>query len=532
MNVRGEFRWDKNRLWTITILRGVRARCKGLASTSLWESAGPGAERPFCKYGSAEKLPPKALIDAKLPVFQDYVRRFFRRLGDLVNGETTSLSVYVEGYYGSGKTLLLRKMASLAVQFREVVPVYLYLGRWGPLLYTALGEYIGDLKRYVKGSGLSASVVGLPGDWSGTGKLKALEDCYSSASGDYEVYRFYDSMRCLNSEGLKPFLVLDEMERLVLGDAVRAAATRRAGAGGSALKTDPVDEYVVLLSTYHELLRGHNFSGAVAVAFTREPGSLFHESARSGRIDSMLLERISQGLGKDVLASPDSFPMSAANITYDLNFRLTWNASKLRQFVHECGLDVGECIIRGLAEVLPVPRALLRLSEEAQSAGGSIRDCREVYPLVEDRLHRLLEKLRTEKVPDARGRPRPLVPPHAKWLSDFKRLVEEGLWIFEARDKESKEAARRLEQRCLLERKESNKYIISKIVFAYLLGIERLPDGEEATLENIVSMVKRCVQESRRSSRRSESKGGRGESRGFQWLSAVSGRGRESRRRG
>jgi hypothetical protein len=192
----------------------------------------------------------------------------------VVKGGKSFSAVYVEGLYGTGKTLALRRAVHDILsgpgkeEFDKVIPIYFYLGEMDFALLRGFKSYVEDVKAYVnvKGRGeflVKPNIMGWGEDWSK--RLPVLEEILKTASevekrykdeATKEVLGFFDILRELNKMGYYPLLVFDEFERVIYtGDGLKSEVGRRALA--------------TFASNYLELTRGHIYRGVFVISTTR-----------------------------------------------------------------------------------------------------------------------------------------------------------------------------------------------------------------------------------------------------------------------
>jgi hypothetical protein len=93
----------------------------------------------------------------------------------VVRGDKSFSTVYVEGLYGTGKTLALRRAVHDILsgprkeEYERVIPIYFYLGEMDFTLLQGFKNYVGDVKTHVEGGGellVKPNIVGWREDWS------------------------------------------------------------------------------------------------------------------------------------------------------------------------------------------------------------------------------------------------------------------------------------------------------------------------------------------------------------------------------
>ncbi|MEM0320528.1 MAG: AAA family ATPase, partial [Candidatus Nezhaarchaeales archaeon] len=214
--------------------------------------------------GKAENLPPTVLDSLRVVGFEE---EFNQVLSDVMRVDYVKLpihrAVYVEGYYGSGKTYFLRKLAHEATKLPNTIPIYFYLGS-DALLFEALSRYVNEVREYVRSGKASIHVVGFPGAWAG--KVSVLERCLNECAVLVvdEVDKFLAVMSCLEKNGYRPLVVFDEIERVIFGDALKDERTFEA--------------FVPFFTRFIELIRPSRFHGVVVIATTYSVDSLIDKA--------------------------------------------------------------------------------------------------------------------------------------------------------------------------------------------------------------------------------------------------------------
>ena len=465
---------------------------------------------------TAEGYSPNDLDKMPIVAYESTLNVLLEETKKLCKGEINKRSVYIEGYYGSGKTMFLRKLAHLAVnQIENVVPIYVYLGSDGIGLGDVYDSYVDIIKEYTNSGKVTlpegrVKIVGKPESWKN--KIDVMENVrqyIKSLKGKLSVEAFYEGMRKLNKEAFYPMLILDEFERLIYtGEGIRKATE---------IGKDAYKEAGYFFGKYLELTRGHIFSGVIIVTSTRDVLELLKIAISEGRTEH--LKGIGEQLGLDLVGHPEYFPMVQGNVAYDYNIKLRWGEDKMIQLAKVLELQVNENIIRSLARILPVPRALLNLVKLAQTKGMTLNSEKDLYGIVKEKFEELKSTLLTERTSDNR----PLITVQSRWLDRFEELLKSGMWyITKNRYIEVAEAfgipfdekgrvkvveqLKSLYKKGLLDKEGIGTYAINKSIFAFLLGIDRLPNGQDANKHNIILEIKTKVQEEREENRQKRSK--------------------------
>ena len=438
-----------------------------------------------------------------------------------ISGKTRA--IYLEGYYGSGKTFFLRKLAHRLVnEVENTIPIYVYLGSDGIALGDVYNKYVNTVKNYVQTGNYSPKIVGKQEAWKN--RIEVMDKVAQiveteTKGGKLSVEAFYEGMKKLNEEGYCPILILDEFERLIYtGEGIRETFKIR----------DAYKEAGYFFGKYLELTRGHIFSGALIVATTREILDLLITAKNEGRTEH--LKGIGEQLGINLVEHPEYFPMVQPNIVYDHKIKLQWDEGKMlnlaKMLEESQEVKISEDLVKSLVRVLPVPRALLDLARKASDKGLTLDSEKKIYEIVKNNFEDLKSEILKARTDDNRL----LVTAQSKWFDRFETLLKEGKWYisrdryldiakiwgiqYDESNEESKRKAKQkvneylrdLNSRGLLEYEGLGAYVINKSIFAYLLGIERLPNGQTASVDEILREIKAKIQEKRNKSKQKRSK--------------------------
>jgi len=268
-------------------------------------------------------------------------------------------------------------------------------------------------------------------------------------------------------------------------------------------------------------VRGHVFTGAFALVTTFPLIELLRKA-----IDMRYrhLDDIERELGFRIKEKPEQFPMLAPHVvqSHDERAIISWTASDLDLLAKKYGLIVHTDVIGIVAKVLPTPRAIINIAREALRRGvKEVVRKRDFMKVIELRFEEFKERLLRERV-DGRF----IIQPQTKWHEVLEILLREGVlevhrgnYLEVAKvlgieyDETSKESVRKAKQKVsnilrklsslqLYEAMGGGTYRLNPYLLAYLLGIDRLPSGEETSLDRIIEDVKRKVSELRKAAKR------------------------------
>jgi hypothetical protein len=465
----------------------------------------------------AEDYTPKILdrIDITIDPLYSIYKLMINEVVDLINGNKNFSSIYIEGLYGTGKTLLLRKFAHDVVNgsdaekiltnvsnIEKIIPIYFYLGVGEFLPYNKLGKYIDDIKTYLTTDISPTTVIGKKDAWPK--RLEILESCYeesAEAAKIDETTAFFEALKCINKKGYKPLVIFDEFERLVYT--------------GESLRTDSaIKAFVEFSKKYLELTRGQIYNGAFIIATTSSIRELVSKALMEGRPH---IFKLADQLGIPREQLTQQFPLLSPNIVYDIFERINWHKTYLELLAKRYNLIIHTDILEVISQVLPTPRAIIQISRKISPVFGrkNVVSLKDFFQIIRDKIDEFMRRLVNEKI-DGKW----IVPPQAKWHERFYKLVENGYYVI-TRDKYLTVASV-LEVKAVDERKIRQKvnnilqklykiglyyrqgpgaYMLNPYILAYALGIERLPTGEESNLENLLANIKQKIKELREASR-------------------------------
>jgi hypothetical protein len=165
-----------------------------------------------------------------------------------------------------------------------------------------------------------------------------------------------------------------------------------------------------------------------------------------------------------------------------------------------------------ISDILPIPRTIIQIDKNVRIKLREVPDVlrpKDFYEVVRARVEGLVKALEEARTDDGRF----LIPPRAKWHERFTKLLENGYFVvksdkygeiakalgMEVEDGEEKVKQRvsqvlhKLSELGLYERSGAGKYRLNRHIFAYALGIERLPDGSQATRDELVTKIKIAI---------------------------------------
>ena len=457
-----------------------------------------------------------AKIDINIGPVGNAYRGIMMEVEKVAKGVKNFSAIYVEGLYGSGKTLVLRKavydiMSGPAKDaFKTVLPIYFFLGEMDFKPLQSLKRYVEDLRTYISGQRVSigSRIIGEREDWKSS--LQLLEELLKIISEIEEKYRkeeereiegFFEALREVNNRGSYPLVIFDEFERvLYTGEGLRSEGSIRA--------------FTSFISKYLELTRGHSYSGAFVVAITRPVIELVSNAIKESRPLTRVFDQLAIPLSK-----PGDFPMVRPHIVYDLEFKLTWSGVHLESLAKRYGFILHSDLLNLISAVLPTPRAIIQIDRKIRihlDKAPSVVSFKEFYSIIEGRINELIERLKREFIEG-----RPIIAPRATWHERFVELLRNGYLALRSKDyvevakilgidisdlrKCREKVGQLLHKLSVLgfyEKLGAGEYRLNPYIFAYALEIENLPDGSRANIDELVSKIKNTVKELREEHRK------------------------------
>jgi GTPase SAR1 family protein len=417
------------------------------------------------------------------------------------------------GDYGSGKTLLLRYIAHRLVNEEDkVIPIYFFLRMPEHVtLFTRIKELVNEVERYESDPKLTTTrLYGTPEGWKKGNKLTVLKEVVKEVEDKQqkisEFGKFTEVMRMLNVRGYTPVVIFDEFERLIY-------------TGEGLVTDDALRVFTDMVTNFLALTRGDFFNGVGIIASTDTIENLLRKAIERGSTHIIIKLAENLRLGIQLTTSNlekfvDRIQLISPNIAYSSKIEFKWNYDSLKELNDAYKLGVRDDIILLLTKVLPTPRALLELynklkyrqitsQEEAYNA---------VYEIIKDRLNELLSKLVSTRVEN-----KPILYGSAKWDDYLRKLCENGYYVIKWEEMENIAKSLKLEEKSQkISAKERFRNVLNKLeqlgfyinidkgifalnkyIFAYLIGIERLPSGESTRLEDIIRMISENVRKIR-----------------------------------
>ncbi len=475
------------------------------ANTEFYELLTPNAEN--IKPEVLDKLP----ID--IYVTRSVYNSILEGVEKLSKGYVISYPwIEVVGYYGSGKTFVLRKAAHDAVnRYDNIISIYFYLGEKNAInLFSSLGKYIQVVKEYVDSAGkiVSSKNVGSVDVWKK--KIDVLSKVYTKVQQDMqnkesEITKFVEVMKQLNREGYFPLIIFDEMERLILT--------------GEGFESDASYLSFIEFSKYSlEMTRGHLFRGIGVFGLTMHITELLDRASKEREL-RVHVRRLEDLMGRSIYQLDIGSPSITSAMIIHM---LKWDARALEMLCKNLGIVLPLEIVEMLEKVLPTPRAVIQIYSKVKSLGAKSIGREDIYKLiVENRWRELRPKLAEAKVDN-----KPLITGQSRWDEYFEKLIENNMYVLNLRiadeykkiasvlgiqaenEKILKNRIRNvinlLESYGMIERIEKNTYAVSRYLFAYFLNIDRLPGGELTTEDAIIQMIKNRVKELRERRRKAQ----------------------------
>jgi hypothetical protein len=467
-----------------------------------------------------------AKIDINIGPVGAVYRGVIDEVRSVARGSKNFSAIYIEGLYGSGKTLVLRKLVydiisgPLKDQFKNIMPIYFFLGGMDFKLLQGLKNYIEELKTYVSSERkvpIKPYILGERADWKS--RFPLLEKCLEIVSKVEERYKkeeeketlgFFEVLGEMNKqeidgESCRPLLIFDEFERVLYT--------------GDGLKTDVgKTAFVTFAQRYLELTRGHLYSGGFIIATTKPIKDLLDNAIKERRPHiSFIFERL--GLRMD---RPEDFHMIRPHIVYDYWDRLAWLYQHLDDLANKYGFLLHLDLLHLISDILPIPRTIIQIDRKVRINLGrtpNVVSPKEFYNVIRPRIEEFIEVLKKEKIGS-----RFIIAPRTLWHERFVKLLENGYFVIRSSEYEKVAEAlnitvqdhdkskqrvsqilRQLSALGLYERLGAGEYRLNPYILAYALEIESLPDGSRADLGELIMKIKNAIIKTREEREKSES---------------------------
>jgi hypothetical protein len=454
-----------------------------------------------------------AKIDINIgPVGYAY-RGLLKELDDVVRGSKTYSATYLEGLYGSGKTLVLRKLVydiisgSDKEKYKNVIPIYFFLGEMDFRLLQEFKRYLEDLITYINTEAypVRPNIISEKSDWKS--RLPILEETVKfitevgksyKLDEEREVLGFFDVLRELNKKGYYPLLIFDEFERVIYtGDGLRSDLGRKA--------------FATYAARYLELTRGHLYSGMFVIATTRPIDELVKRAVEEGRPH---MHFILSELAISPSRAVEDFPLVRGHIVYDFKATLDWLEPHLEHLANRYGLILHRELLHLVASILPVPRAIVQIDRKIKTYLGAKPDVvtpQHLYNLLEPMIVKFVERLKNETIDNRR-----IITARTKWHLKFIELLKKGFFVVKSNayndvakalgipTEDSRKARQKVSQLLrdlskleLFEAIGEGEYRLNPYTLAYALEIDRLPDGSIASLDEVIGKIKNAIKRKR-----------------------------------
>jgi len=434
-------------------------------------------------------------------------------------GVQTFYTCLVVGHYGSGKTIVIRKVNSeLLKETDNVIPIHLYIGELtegigGFLPFSMLKEYIKHVEDYINYGRISPDVVGNANDWKRNDKLSVLKESIEigekvleskSDRAEGEIEAFFKTLEYINEKGYYPIVALDEFEHTLYT--------------GYSLRTDiAVKTFAYFSSRALPIVRGFLYKGAFVIATTLSIPELILKALEPGGVVPEHIRKIGEHLNIDIASRPHDYPFASMPVASGSGvmdeFKLVYTEADLDTLASaHYGVTIHREILKLLGKILPTPRAVINICREAEGLGLGVVSREDFIKIIE---HRLVDL--KKQIAGMRINGRPILTTRSKWLDRFEALVRKGYLIIDSQKKveigekvwgitgdprkvyqKVSNIIRGLYYRGLLDQEIIGRYTIEKHIFAYLLKIPRLPEGEEATIDNIKKHIESKLKERRK----------------------------------
>jgi len=484
-------------------------------------------EKNLLIHERAEFFTPQELDTIELIGFGSELKSLVEEISKIPSHEV--FTIYIEGQYGSGKTLFIRKLLhELFKKNEKIIPFHIFIG--GETSFRPFKSIEGislKIKEFVEIGKTSPVIVGNREGWKN--RLEIIKKAIEQSKEQFitpkltdtakktqdqqqlkeqsraEMQAFENFLKYIIKEGYIPVIIFDETERIFTGEAV--------------LGGDDAMNFSYLLNEWHAFSRGHKMTPLVLGISTTFSYNKLIESYKG----NPQLQLISQYSGMDFIKDTSLFPLIPSFKTYyNKVLIMKWDPDTLKK--------LGQLIIGGnegdpriklldeLSSILPNPRFIFTLKKSTEELKNTIN---KNFYIFEDQLKR-------ERI-DINGKTKHLVASTSTWLNNAKKLIqnlyfkinvkeedkikdilkiiegnEEFLKTYES-NKELKRAYKsklfsllyKLSNEIGIYEKVGDEYRLNEFLTAYLFEIDKLPDGSRTDLKRIIDMIKEKIKEVR-----------------------------------
>jgi hypothetical protein len=416
-------------------------------------------------------------------------------------------TIYIEGEYGSGKTLFIRKLLNeLFKKNEKIIPFHIFIGgESGFKPFKSIENISLKIKEFIDTGKTSPVIVGNKEGWKN--RLEIINEAIEQSKKQFvaEMQAFENFINYITKKGYIPAIFFDETERIF---------TRE-----PALSGDEIKNFSYLLKEWHALTRGHKITPLVLGVSTTKS---YDELIRSYQNINPDLDKIKQEIGIDFINNPSLFPLAPSMKTfYDKVLKMEWYPDTLKN-IGEHIIDKTDVLrnqlLDELSKILRVPRALFVLKKPIE----------EIKETINRRFYDFEERLKREKI-EINGTTKQLVASTSEWLNNAKKLIqnlcfrvsvkeenrikemlkviegnEEFLKTYESNKRKYKgklfSLLYKLSNEIGIYEKVGDEYRLDSFLASYLLleiGRDSFPDGSIIDLNRIIDKIKRKIKETR-----------------------------------
>jgi hypothetical protein len=492
-------------------------------------------EKNLIIHEKAEFFTPQELDTIELIGFESELKSLVEEISKLPSHEV--FTIYIEGEYGSGKTLFIRKLLhELFKKNKKIIPFHIFIGgETGFKPFKSIEDISLKIKEFVEIGKTSPVIVGNKEGWEN--RLKIIKEAIEQSKELFvtpkltettkktqdqqqlkelsraEMQAFENFLKYIIKEGYIPAIIFDETERIFTGEAV--------------LSGDDVMNFSYLLNEWHAFSRGHKMTPLILGISTTFNYKKLIETYK----DNPQLQLINQYSGIDFIKDPSVFPLIPSfKMYYNKVLKMEWNPDTLKKLgqliIGKNEKDPRVQLLDDLSYVLPNPRAVFTLKKSIEELKNTINKNFYIFE----------EQIKRERI-NINGKTRQLVASTSTWLNNAKKLIQNLYFRINVKEEDKiKEILKIIEgNEEFLKTYESNKrkyksklfsllyklsdeigiyekvgdeYRLDKFLAAYLFEIPKLPDGSSADLRRIIDRIKEKVKEARQKRKEHRSKKG------------------------
>jgi hypothetical protein len=465
-------------------------------------------EKNLIIHEKAEFFTPQELDTIELIGFESELKSLVEEISKLSPHEV--FTIYIEGEYGSGKTLFIRKLLhELFKKNEKIIPFHIFIGGEGGFKpFKSIENISLKIKEFIDTGKTSPVIVGNKEGWEN--RLKIINEAIEQSKKQFvaEMQVFENFINYITKKGYIPAIIFDETERIFTKEEIDG---------------DDIKNFSYLLKEWHAFTRGHKITPLIlGVSTTFSYDMLIREHK-----DNPHLLIINQNLGIDIIKEPSLFPLIPSyKVYYDKVLKMKWDPDILKKIgqliIGKTEGDPRIKLLDDLSYVLPQPRAVFTLKKSIE----------ELKNIINKNFYIFEDQIKREKI-EINGKTRQLVASTSSWLNNAKKLIQNLYFRINVKEEDKiKEILKIIEgNEEFLKTYESNKrkykgklfsllyklsneigiyekvgdeYRLDSFLASYLLleiGRDSFPDGSIIDLNRIIDRIKRKIKEARQKRR-------------------------------